>query len=605
MSEFLNSLKQIKQNWEPYKKWEEDQENTDAQKKELNKRINVPKEQLDEASRYGRTLIDTVNIMDTYSINKSQDIELATQAAIAGPVSLAAASTLIIPWKVLPQMQSFQKLIANYPKYKLPITITSWAIPVAIFISGQIFGSVYSKHLEKEASRIARYQSREQALQDPRHFVVYDSDQINQAKEIATNLADPPQEKKKSMLGISEAIDTIKSLRKDNDNYQKWKENNKKNEEERKKQLNINYSPDQLKEAKHQQKSILGAIKHIEIQSQNYLNNVEAAMNSLVKTELLLGGIVGGVVSGAAWLSQKIIPSLKESKAVNITKIAAIPAAIEASMLIGLAIMPFGIKLKKEAAKIGRFKAKQELLSEPKNFITYDDEQTKSVKDVKAEKKPKKGFFKKMFEEVNFLFNAKKDIKEYEKYSKTTKVEEEKLDEALKQVKLKPGQLKKAKVFQKNVFTSFEKMDEKAQRYADDTEAAAEIVQGSVAPVLNQTGTVGTLGLFFKFQNKLFNNSSKASKALWGTLIALPAIASMSTSIFLNISAIRIKKQAIKIGLMEAMQDLSNPKYFVDKNNTPQNNQVQKNNSQSQINIKNPMLNNLLQKLIQQSQQAA
>jgi len=565
ISEFFNSIKQIKSNWEPYKKWEGEQEDQEAQKKELNKRVNTPKEQLEQAANYGRTIIDTVNVMDTYSINKAQDIELATNAAIQGPIAIASFLPFFIPWKVLPKIESYQRFLANKPKYKLPVQIISWTAPVAIFIGGQVFGCTYSKHLEKEASRIARYQAREQALEDPRHFVVYDSEQINEAKEIAKKLPNPPQEKKKSFLGIGEAIATIKSLRKDKDSYQKWKETNKKKEEERKNQLNENFSPEQMKDAKHQQKSILGAIKHIEIQSQNYLNNVEMAMNSLMKSEFLLGLAVGVPISGAAWLAQKIIPSLKQSKVTKYVKIGAIPAAIELAMISGLCILPFSIKLQKEAAKIGRFKAKQELLSDPKNFIAYSDEQNSSVKNIKAGKKPKKGFIKGIFEEVKFLFNAKKDLKAYEEYSKNQKVQEDKLDEALKKVSLKQGQIEKAKSLQKKVFTSFEKMDEKAQRYADDTEAAAEIIQGSIAPVLNQGGQMATMFLFYKFWDKFSNNASRSSKALWGTIVAAPVLVSIGASIFLSINAVKIKKQAIKIGLMEAMKDLDDPKNFVDK----------------------------------------
>ncbi|MEI8389279.1 MAG: hypothetical protein WCG23_05275 [bacterium] len=565
LSEFFNSVKQVKSNWKPYKKWEEEQEDKDAQKKELNKRVNIPQEQLNQASAYGKTLINTINVMDTYSINKAQDVEIATQAAVEMPITLAAVSTLIIPTKIVPQMKSVQKFIAKNPKYKIPITIISWAIPVAAFITGQAFGCIYSKHLEKEASRIARYQAREQALKDPRHFVVYDSDQVNEAKKIAKNMPNPVKEKKKSFLGTGEAISTIKSLRKDKDNYQKWKEANKKNEEERKNKLNKDISSEQLEEAKQQQQSILGTIKHIEIQSQNYLNNVEMGINSLTKSELLFGGVVGGIISGAAMLLQKIKPSLKNSKAVNSVKLGAIPAVIAASsVIVSLFVLPFTIKLQKEAAKIGRFKAKQELLNEPRNFIKYTDEQNLSVKDIKAEKKPKQGFIKNMAEEVKFLFKAQKDFKEYEEYSKKQKVEEDKLEEALKKVSLKSGQLEKAKSLQKKVFTSFEKMDEKAQRYADDTEAAAETVQGTIAQPLNFAGEAGTAGLFLKLKHKFNSKTNLASKVIWGALIAMPALLSTGASILLSTNAVKIKKQAVKIGLMEAMKDLDDPKNFAE-----------------------------------------
>lgn len=575
--EFLDSVKQVGKNWQPYRKWEKEQEDADAQKQELNNKVDIPKEELEKASSYGRTLIDSVNVMDQYSINKAQDVELATKGAIDVPVTFLA---------FLPLAYKLHKVLGRYldknhqvatPAKGLPAVIASWAIPIAIFAGGQAFASIYSKHLQKESSRIARYQSREQALSDPRHFVVYDSDQIEEAKKIAKNIPDPPKEKKRSFLGIGDAIDTIKSLRKDNDNYQKWKENNKKSEEQEKFDwLKTNYSPNQIKDAKYHQNAILGSIKHIEIQSQNYLNNMEMAINSLTKSELLVsavaGTVLGGVASAVAYLAQKSQSSLKENKIINVLKkpTNTIPAAFGGiymlgALFAGIFIMPQANKLHKEAAKIGRFKAKQELLSNPRNFITYSDEQMDSVKDVKAKEKPRKGFFKGIFDEIKFLFDAKKDFKDYEEYSKKQKIEEYKLDEALKQVQLKPGQLEQAKALQKKVFKAFEKMDEKAQRYADDTEAAAETVNGSVATVLNEIGLFGTILLGKKFKDR-FKSSNKKGKMLWGPLIAAPAVITTAITIFLSTKAVKIKKQAVKIGLMEAMKDLDDPRNFVDNN---------------------------------------
>ena len=42
--EFFDSIRQVKSNWEPYKKWEEQQKDKDFQRQELSKKAPASKE---------------------------------------------------------------------------------------------------------------------------------------------------------------------------------------------------------------------------------------------------------------------------------------------------------------------------------------------------------------------------------------------------------------------------------------------------------------------------------------------------------------------------------------------------------------------------------
>ena len=94
--EFFNSIQQVKRNWQPYKTWQKQQEDKDSQRQELKNKYPKTKEELETASQYGRTLIDTINVMDQYSINKAEDVELLANNfnALAMNIAFTACSVL-------------------------------------------------------------------------------------------------------------------------------------------------------------------------------------------------------------------------------------------------------------------------------------------------------------------------------------------------------------------------------------------------------------------------------------------------------------------------------------------------------------------------------
>ena len=220
------------------------------------------------------------------------------------------------------------------------------------------------------------------------------------------------------------------------------------------------------------------------------------------------------------------------------------------------------VKIQKESARMGRYKAKQELLKDPNNFITYNDEQMDSVKNLTAPK-PSKNFFDKTIDCLKSPIELFKDFKEYEQYKKTTEKEEAKLDKALMQIKVTDEQLKESKSLQKNAFMAFEKLDEKAQRYTDDTEGATDIAKQYILQICN----LGLGAIFLrnglKIINEGTNQTSFISKFLAKSWVPMSIITAIE--IFTEWQANKIKTQAGRIGVMEAMQDLEDPKLFVNQ----------------------------------------
>lgn len=557
--EFFNSLQQVKTNWQPYKKWESEQDDKEFQRQELYKRVSTSKEDLKKAAQYGRTLIESINIMDQYATDKAQDVEMASQLALG----IGIYALMGVGWGIgflIEKIPKAKEYLAKLPpkgieKQVLFPAIKTMALPVL----GIPFLVAKFASYEKEAARTARYQARENKLKDSKNFVIYNEEQIEKAKEIAQTLPDPI-DKKKSALNVfanyNESAKSIKTILQDHKDYLKWKEGYLKAESNKQESLNnLKFTQDELNQAKNDQSNLLRTIRKIEVNSQNYQSNVEMALNIIFGFDLLFGAIVGGITSGVIHLLQKtkIIPT--NSKYAEIIKAT---APIATAILLIFATTSYSTKMQKEAARVGRFKAKQELLDDPHNFINYSDEQLDSVKNLKAPKKPEENLMAKIKDNVNFFFQLKKDYDKYKKYQETTYKDEQKLDEALKQINVTDEQMKKAKSFQKNAFTTFEKIDEMSQRYVADVEAATDMAKDSAVMGTDFLSQIASFYLLTKSAST--KNLNKVIQSFYPMLMPLIVKAPI------EIEATQIEKQASKIGVMKAMQDLKDPRYFINSN---------------------------------------
>lgn len=559
--EFINSIKQVKSNWQPYKKWEQDQKDKDFQRQELYKKCPKSKEDLEKAAQYGRTLIDAINVMDQNATDKAQDVEMATNV-----LSQLALLPLFLVGAVI-GFGLFKNSKVNSLLNKQPNLIKENAKQLFIAIPGICLAALATPFLkikgayyEKEAARIARYQSREEKLKDDRNFVIYDENQINEAKEIAKTLPDIPDKKKKKINPISEfnqAIQSVKDLKKDHSAYLNWKENHIKQEKIIRENLdNAKNSSEELQKAKNDQDNLLRTIKHIEINSQNYQSNAEMSLNSLLAFDTIFGVIAGGITAGTLHILQKIKVLSEKSNATNILKKSG-PIAIPFILVIITSL--YATKMQKEAARVGRFKAKQDLLKNPYNFVSYNDEQMNSVSDIKSPHEGKKSMLEKFKGYIKFLKQFKVDYKEYQQYLKTDYKEEQKLNEALKKINISDEQSNNAKQLQKNAFMSFEKMDEMSQRYVADVEAGMDTVKEGTSLGFNLLSQFASLGILLKMKD--CKDKSKLINIFYPALVPIFAI------IPIQIKSTQLQKQASKIGLMEAIQDLQDPRLFIqDKN---------------------------------------
>lgn len=145
------------------------------------------------------------------------------------------------------------------------------------------------------------------------------------------------------------------------------------------------------------------------------------------------------------------------------------------SAITSVATIMMALKLQKNAARAGRYIAREEFKNNPQEFLSYTDEEMKQVENVKGEKPSLKQKFN---EWVTFLPTCIKNMYKYENYKKNEYQPKKELrEELIKNAKISEKQLIDAKNLQNKMFNTFEKVDENSQLYSETMEAANEMAE--------------------------------------------------------------------------------------------------------------------------------
>ncbi len=460
------------------------------------------------------------------------------------------------------------------------------------------------------SSRVARYNARE-SLNDPKNFVIYTDEQIEQAKENLKN--NPPKEKKGFFSRFKKDDDTagffgnMKNLAMNKRKYDAWKKENDKRDPRIMREL----TAEELEEAKRDKEVIQRVTKKINNRAEEYSENMETAATTILGSSILLGGLMSSAVNWvlnktgtnnkiASWVVRSLAdkdvqeaydnllkqkPDTEEYKAAKKAFEAAhkkyfnpwdywysikekeikplreqldrlpfdLNSLDERSKLydridaihkkysdildknevkkstfaemktglkeiytkmlsskmgrniglfgaIGTGVTSFiglimALKLQKNAARAGRYNAKEELRNNPQEFISYSEEEMKQVENVKAEEKTAGQKFK---EYMMFIPTAWKHYKAYDNYKKGELKDTKALKEELKKLEVSEEQLREGKNLQRKLFNTFEEIDDKSQEYSENMEAASDISMqfaqlGGLAAIFAPFVTTATL----------------------------------------------------------------------------------------------------------------
>lgn len=499
MGQFTNSVNEVRKNYSKYDAWEQLQADERDKKEYLATNLEIPKDKLELTKNKAEAVIRATEMMDARSEDNCQNMEMFTGLVSMIPafgISMSAlpltnyaqrkARTKIndkidklykevndfnlsedIRKAKKQEIDSLLKKLNNVPKQISKYgSFAMLGATLATAVSLILWGN--SK--QKQASRIGRFQAKQNELKDEKNFVIYTPEQIKQAMEIAKTI--PDEKEKNSVLKM---IKELRGISKDKKAYKKWLSEKDDKEIEKLKSMNLLPDSKEYINARENQELIVDAVKEINIKAEEYSENVENSFDTLGMLSWIIAAPLGFGIN-------KLLKIAKANKTISTIVATSVP------LLTSMGIQLKGTMEEKNASRVGRYKARQDLLKNPARLMAYSDEEMKMAENVKAEPQ-KQSFFKKLGGSFSFLAGYIKDKSEYNKYKKTTQKENEKLNKALKQVEVSDAQIADAKVLQKNVFRAFDEIDEMSQRYSEDIEAATEIAK----EVGSSAWTIGTM----------------------------------------------------------------------------------------------------------------
>ncbi len=554
--EVYQNYKKYREYVPEYKQWKEERNNQEAKRLEYIKR-NPDAINKDDLQR-SKALLHAIDVMDEYSQKNAEDMEVATEMAAGQAieiVNMAGLGAGMLTMALPPVSKGLNSLSKKYPKLVFPIMMIPTAIGYVASIVASFPIMAWAAKTQVGASRQGRFEAMRKDLNNPNSFAVLTDEQLKQAQNDAQNITIPEENEKKDLinLGFKDVFKNLKKLVKKDKEYEKQRAEFDKKLKENEKHFNDSLSEKDIQKAKRDRQLLTKLVEKIDIASQDYAENVEMATNFAN-----IAAIGSGFLTG--WIANKILKLLKLNQAAGYAK--AIPYVVGIGVSMVAAV--YSAKIQKQASRIGRFKARQELMNNPDTLVYVDDEKASQIKDAKpVEEKKKPNIFK-------FLLQVIKDNKEYEQYKKTEGLKDKKLHKAIEKLQLTDEQLKEAKALQQNTFKTFNAVDEKSQTYAESVEALGQSIQMPVAMV----GSLLGMGIGFLLNRKSMKNLKNLKDSQLSTVI-LNAVSKFVGGVVIGLLPVfaleyyitKEQKKASRVADMLAIKDLNDYRHFVDYNN--------------------------------------
>lgn len=445
MSQFWNSIREVKKNYKTYDAWEQDQADDAARREYLSKTVDIPKDRAELTKQKAKVVLRAADLMDKRSEDNAQNMERTFNIVTLGVI-----------FSISPLFQLIKKSIPKIKETKFQL------IQLATIAASGIGLSLFGAKKQKEASRIGRFQAKQHELKDIKNFVIYTPEQIEAAKILSKQIQNTKDNK-----SLSKMFEDAKQISKDKKAYKKWLEEKIDNKEDIKKLLNTDFTPKQIEQGKQDKELVTNIIKDVNIKAEEYSENTENAFDTIGSISVL------GTMPLAYGL-YKILDKFK-----NISPKMKARVSVLSYFIFNIGLIAWGTSEKKQASRVGRYVKTQEIMKNPNTLVGYSDEQMQQAEHIEAEKQ-KKSFMGGIFDDFKFLNQYVKDKKAYNSH-KSIQKQEEKLYEALKKSEVSENQLKDAKNLQEKTFMTFDKVDEMSQRYSEDIEAGTEIAKQGVS----------------------------------------------------------------------------------------------------------------------------
>ena len=487
MAQLINTIKDVSHNYKKYDRWEQAQADKMAQKKYLAQNGVVSADQIELTKKKAQAVIRATEIMDTRSENNCENVEqiVGMFAAVPSigiamaqtPLTIALENRIIKKDKTLQTLKEELKTATKESQDKINNEIgnrikkdSMKANRIGMFgtIAGMFAATIgmllWGNAQQKQASRIGRFQAKQNELKDVENFINYTPEQLEEAEKIAQNI---PNKKEKN--GFLQSIQEVKEMLQSKKAYKHWAKQKDPNELEKLKARDI--SPENLKKAKVEQELITNVVSEINIKAEEFSENLENAFDTFGTLSFLLAVPLG-------FATNKILNIAKANPKIKTVVSYLVPS------LTTLGIQLVGTNEQKNASRIGRYYARKDLMENPHKLI-YFSEIIENYKELKKE------IVEPTYSETDSEIVAKLLNKHYKE---NTQKHNEKLQEAFKQIESTDAQKAEAKNLQTNVFKAFDEVDEMSQRYSEDIEATTEIAKEAVLNLF-QLGWLGGTAL--------------------------------------------------------------------------------------------------------------
>lgn len=301
-------------------------------------------EELEKAKRDRQILTKLVEKIDIASQDYAENVEFATNSLTI----LSPLFGIAIGWL----SDRVNKLLKVKPE-NFPAKIAPWAIGLA----GTIGLAAFSTSIQKQASRVGRFNVRQELARNPEQLIYVDDEKVN--AEIGDDIE--VQTKKRPNF-----FKFLWQVYKDNQAYKKYQKTEGLEDKKFNKALEkIELSGEQLREAETLQRNTFKAFNKVDEMSQKYSENVEALGNSLKQPLGLICSTVGAIV-GFKYLIR--IPDAIGSKSTGMKNLDAIMKGFLkylGSVLISyVPLMAFDFYITKEqkaASRVANMQAIKEL----------------------------------------------------------------------------------------------------------------------------------------------------------------------------------------------------------------------------------------------------
>jgi len=568
----INSLKYVKESISRYNEWDKNQKDLEARRELLSQTNPVSEHDLKFADSYGRTVIDNVNALDEYIKAKEVGVDtfLYQITNKSGDIGLLAGVL-----SSLPILGMIKHKNMNVKKLAVPVVVSTSVLGNII---GTSVGTIWGIKAHRQVSDIAKSEAMHTIFKDPKNFIVYTPEQIQQAEELAKTIDLPPDKYKNPVdpaSGLSECIKAVKSTIKNKNILYERQSQNYIEELIEKKLSDAEVTPQMLDDAKKSQDVLFRVMKKLDLTSQEYGENVTMGLNIAVIGTILGGFASGKVIENVTGALQKSGKIAVNSKPANIIKKIASPVL---TLGLGLFSSFYTLSLQKEATSVGRFVAKRELTKNPYNFVAYSDEELNKVKPKDQENTAPLTFKQKFvnlvkdtISDLKALCEYRKDLKEYKEYKNSGELHDRKVREAFKQIEVTEKQLHDAKILQKRVFKTFDCMDKKCESI-DNIDIYKPIFKSTLLAL----SSIPAVAVFSKELMKLpeiknLKNIKSIDKKL--ILVVSKKALDMGNNITLaiilpltlyEIFSTKVTKLAAKISVMDSLQNLNDPRNYVE-----------------------------------------